>query len=227
MNLSEISHLLEETNVPQDQLESAARQAGQAIALQGHQVHAIFLWYKNERARSQNLSRLDAVFEFVLDGYTRELAERALLDPVSGLANRRAFEIALSSEVERARRYDRQISFIITDIDDFKRINDTRGHLEGDRLLATVADILVRTLRRTDRVFRYGGDEFVAICPETSSRTIVGALWRVEDNLKGLDDGNVSISWGLSTLPDDGKDGPSLIEIADQRLYSMKRSRKQ
>ena len=227
MNLSEISHLLEETNVPQDQLESAARQAGQAIALRGHQVHAIFLWYKNERARSQNLSRLDAVFEFVLDGYTRELAERALLDPVSGLANRRAFEIALSSEVERARRYDRQISFIITDIDDFKRINDTRGHLEGDRLLATVADILVRTLRRTDRVFRYGGDEFVAICPETSSRTIVGALWRVEDNLKGLDDGDVSISWGVSTLPDDGKDGPSLIEIADQRLYSMKRSRKQ
>lgn len=226
MSLSEISQLLEETNAPQEQLEDAARRAGQAIAIKGYQVHAIFLWYKNERARSQNLSRVDAVLECVLDGYASELAERALLDPVSGLANRRAFEMALSSEVERARRYERQISFIITDIDDFKRINDTRGHLEGDRLLARVAEILVRTLRRTDRVFRYGGDEFVAICPETPSRTLVGALWRVEDNLKGLDDGNVSISWGVSTLPDDGKDGPSLIEIADQRLYTMKRSRK-
>lgn len=226
MSLSEISQLLDRTNVPQDQLENAARRAGQAIAVKGQKVDGILLWYKNERARSQNLNLLDDVFGFVLEGYAHELSERALLDPVSGLPNRRAFEIALSSEVERARRYERQISFIITDIDDFKRINDSRGHLEGDRLLAKVAETLVRTLRRTDHVFRYGGDEFVAICPETSSRTIVGALWRVEDNLKGLDDGNVSISWGVSTLPDDGKDGPSLIEIADQRLYTMKRSRK-
>jgi diguanylate cyclase (GGDEF)-like protein len=227
MNLSEISHLLNETELTSDKLQDVAMHVGQGLALAGESVHKILVWYKNERARPQNLSRVDDAFEFVIHGYTRELANRALVDPVTGLANRRAFEMALSTEVERAKRYDRQIAFIIADIDDFKRINDTRGHPEGDRLLATVADVLAKTLRRTDRVFRYGGDEFVAICPETSSSTIVGALWRVEDNLKGVDDGNVSISWGVSTLPEDGKDGASLIGIADQRLYSMKRSRKQ
>ena len=226
MNLSEISHLLNETELPSEKLRDTAMQAGQALALLGQPVHTILVWYRNERARSQNLSRVEDAFESVMHGYTGELSNRALVDPVTGLANRRAFEMALSSEVERAKRYDRQIAFIIADIDDFKKINDTRGHPEGDRLLATVADVLAKTLRRTDRVFRYGGDEFVAICPETSSGTIVGALWRVEDNLKGIDDGIVSISWGISTLPEDGKDGASLIEIADQRLYSMKRSRK-
>jgi len=225
MNLSEVSRLLDQTDLPVGLLRDVAIHAGQVLAREGHPVQTILLWYRKERIQSQNLS-VDEALEFLLRGYVDELTGEASLDPVTGLANRRAFEIALSSEVARSRRYGRQISFIIADVDDFKRINDTRGHPEGDRVLATVGDLITKTLRRTDRVFRYGGDEFVAICPETSSRMIVGALRRVEENLKGIDDGNVSLSWGVSTLPEDGEDGATLVEVADRRLYEMKRARK-
>src|SRR5262245_35978126 len=110
-------------------------------------------------------------------------AEQSECDPVTALPNRAAFNRRLRGEIERARRYRRELSVVLFDIDRFKSINDRFGHQQGDRMLAEVASLLKSSLRRSDAVFRYGGDEFAAVCPETSGDAMVHALRRLESNL--------------------------------------------
>jgi diguanylate cyclase (GGDEF)-like protein len=159
-------------------------------------------------------------------------AEQSECDPVTALPNRAAFNRRLRGEVERARRYRRELSVVLFDIDRFKSINDRFGHPEGDRMLAVVAKLLKSSLRQSDAVFRYGGDEFAAICPETSSDAIAYALRRLESNmpiesrLQGHLAERPDISWGAASFPADAVEEDELIRIADDRLYACKRSRR-
>jgi diguanylate cyclase (GGDEF)-like protein len=158
-------------------------------------------------------------------------AEQSERDSVTALPNRAAFNRRLRGEIERARRYRRELSVVLFDIDRFKSVNDRFGHPEGDRLLAEVASLLKSSLRQSDAVFRYGGDEFAALCPETSGEAMAHALRRLESNMPigfGLRwrlAEPLGISWGAASFPADANEEGELIRIADDRLYERKRSR--
>ncbi|MBO0858788.1 MAG: GGDEF domain-containing protein [Chloracidobacterium sp.] len=157
-------------------------------------------------------------------------AEQSECDAVTALPNRAAFNRRLRGEIERARRYRRELSVVLFDIDRFKSVNDRFGHPAGDRMLAEVANLLKSSLRRSDSVFRYGGDEFAAICPETSGEAMACALRRVESikSVESIHTGSLveslDISWGVASFPTDAAEEDELIRIADVRLYACKRS---
>jgi diguanylate cyclase (GGDEF)-like protein len=175
---------------------------------------------------SSKISRL-------LERRARVWAEQAERDPVTALPNRAAFNRRLRGEIERARRYHRSLSVVMFDIDRFKSVNDRFGHPAGDRILAEVACLLKSSLRQSDAVFRYGGDEFAAVCPETSGDAMKHALQRLESNMPTLRVESrhpehlaerLDISWGVASFPADGAEEDELIRIADDRLYACKRS---
>ena len=164
---------------------------------------------------------LDRAVAAAVSGYAALWLSRARRDAVTGLDDRAAFESALNDEIERANRYSHSFSLILFDIDDFKSINDRFGHIEGDRALAEVAGAITSTLRRSDRVFRFGGDEFAAICFGESTGGVQSAISRIGSALK-----EVGISSGVAVFPADASDSTSLVQVADRRLYQCKRSRR-
>ena len=153
--------------------------------------------------------------------HARSLAAR--VDPVTGLPDRTAFEVCLNEEIARAQRYGREFSLVLLDLDYFKAINDRFGHPEGDRVLAQVALTLRAKLRRTDQIFRYGGDEFAAICPETGQTALHGVLGRLEARAGHVGPCEVNISWGVACFPADATTADGLVRLADERLYTRKR----
>lgn len=161
------------------------------------------------------------------------IAQEALTDPLTGLWNRRHMGETLDREVSRALRFRHEISLIILDVDDFKRINDRLGHLQGDIVLETVADLVKDATRDIDVAARYGGDELALILVETGSEgaTIVAERLRerVRDTEVPLRDGGtmgVTISVGVATVPDSADDLESLVDSADRALLRAKRSGK-
>jgi diguanylate cyclase (GGDEF)-like protein len=175
--------------------------------------------------------RLRAAIETSIAHRTAALREAARRDELTGLLNRAAFDEQLQDEFERARRYDRRFSLVLFDVDRFKSVNDLHGHLAGDEALAAVARIAQSSLRRSDAVFRYGGDEFAAICPETSRGAIAGAFERLEINFRSWAAtagfaAKIGVSWGIASFPDDvgrtTKDARELIRVADEQLYLCK-----
>jgi diguanylate cyclase (GGDEF)-like protein len=161
------------------------------------------------------------------------VAEQAVTDPLTGLWNRRYMAETLEREVSRALRFGHEISLIIIDVDDFKRINDRQGHLQGDMVLETVADLVRDATRTIDVAARYGGDELALILVETGSEgaTILGERLREQarDTEVPLRDGGamgVTISVGVATIPDSADSLESLVDGADRALLRAKRSGK-
>jgi len=152
-------------------------------------------------------------------------------DRLTDLANRRAFDDGLSLEAGRARRYWRPLAIALIDIDHFKLINDTHGHAAGDAVLKSVADILKRSMRKTDIVARFGGDEFALVMPETTSELVVAKLERVRHDVAmaqilaggGASPVSVTLSIGVANWPDDGAQVHHVLAAADARLYEAKR----
>jgi diguanylate cyclase (GGDEF)-like protein len=161
------------------------------------------------------------------------IAQQALVDPLTGLWNRRHMADTLDREVSRALRFGHEISLIILDVDDFKRINDRLGHLQGDLVLETVADLVKDATRDIDVAARYGGDELALILVETGTEgaTILAERLRerVRDTEVPLRDGGtmgVTISVGVATIPDSADDLESLVDGSDRALLRAKRSGK-
>jgi diguanylate cyclase (GGDEF)-like protein len=178
------------------------------------------------RSMEQLLER--AVVAYI-NQQTHTLTDRAQRDSLTWLLNRSAFDLCLRDEVERARRYSRDLSLVLLDIDRFKSVNDLLGHPAGDEVLLAVAGTLSSSLRNSDLAFRYGGDEFAAICPETPGNVIHGLLERLESKLRQrFAEANlreeVGISWGVSSFPADAGDVAGMMQIADQRLYACKQT---
>ncbi len=161
------------------------------------------------------------------------IAQEALTDPLTGLWNRRHMAETLDREVSRALRFGHEISLIIIDVDDFKRINDRFGHLQGDLVLGQIADQVKDATRDIDVAARYGGDELALILVETGSEgaTILAERLRerVRDTEVPLREGGtmaVTISVGVATIPDSAEDLESLVDGADRALLRAKRSGK-
>jgi diguanylate cyclase (GGDEF)-like protein len=164
------------------------------------------------------------------DRATAELADRARRDPLTGLLNHQAFSEEMALELERARRYRRDLSLVFCDIDSFKQVNDTLGHVEGDRVLVRIAASLRDTTRGSDFAGRLGGDEFAVCLVETDFESGHAFLRRLERHVAELGEAGelprgVTISAGVSHFPADGSSMVELLRRADARLYDEKRSK--
>lgn len=159
------------------------------------------------------------------------LEQEALTDKLTGLPNRRALERTLAREMERARRYRHPFAVLLIDLDGFKGVNDTYGHLAGDRVLRQMAQVFRETLRTTDFVARYGGDEFAVVLPEIDARGASRAAEKLRQAVEaqtwlGLPPQvRLSISVGLAEYPRDGQTPVTLLQVADARLYEAKSQR--
>jgi diguanylate cyclase (GGDEF)-like protein len=158
-----------------------------------------------------------------------EMRQLAETDALTGVYNRRALMEKLEQEMDRAARYAARLTALMIDIDNFKQINDTHGHLVGDTVLKQLATLLRRELRSVDIVARYGGEEFVVLLPETTtpeSRNFAERLLRRVATHEFGEENNrvrVTISIGMASYPDERvSDGLSLLELADSHLYRAK-----
>ena len=147
----------------------------------------------------------------------------SLHDSLTGLANRRFMEIQLDKAIETAKRYKDVLSIIMLDIDHFKKYNDTHGHPEGDRLLVRLADILLRKVRKSDYVFRYGGEEFLIILPETGPDMAYEAAERLRKGVEAEGEG-VTISLGVVSMTESIAEKDKLVAAADSALYKAKKN---
>ena len=157
------------------------------------------------------------------------VAEQAMLDPLTGTANRRGFERALAVELERSARRGHPCALVIVDLDDFKLVNDRHGHGVGDEVLVMLAERLRDSVRSADTVARLGGEEFALLLPETSLPGALAVAERARSSfaasgvkLKGGDRLTVTASFGAADFPA-SPDRTSLMRDADQALYAAKR----
>lgn len=155
--------------------------------------------------------------------------QKALQDALTELPNREAYNERAIAEVQRWQRYGRALTLAVFDIDHFKRINDTFGHQAGDRVIKVIGRSIAKRLREVDFFCRYGGEEFVALMPETDSNTALVVLEKVREAIASAAFNykeqpiNITVSVGLTEFkPNDNLD--SVFERADQALYSAKSS---
>ena len=165
-------------------------------------------------------------------GLHETVQRQAVIDELTGLFNHRRFQEALASEVERAKRFDQSLGLVMIDIDDFKAVNDTFGHQQGDRVLREVARVVRDSSREIDSPARYGGEELAVILPGAE----VDGAFRLAERVRAaiealvleLPDGtgsvHVTASFGVAALPEIASDAPALIAAADAALYVAKRS---
>jgi diguanylate cyclase (GGDEF)-like protein len=165
------------------------------------------------------------------------IQELTITDDCTRLFNTRHLHAALQTEFERARRFQTEFSVIFIDLDHFKQVNDLHGHLIGTEMLVEVAQLIQGGTRSVDAVFRYGGDEFVVLLPQTGKAAAVDAAHRLRQALKGARflssaaNGHsgprdlqltMTASFGVATYPLDGETPESILQIADGRMYSIK-----
>jgi diguanylate cyclase (GGDEF)-like protein len=159
---------------------------------------------------------------------------QAVTDELTGLWNLRSFHDTLTDEVERSRRFGQSVGLVMLDIDDFKAVNDTYGHQQGDVVLSKVARVLRDLSRDIDRPARYGGEEMAVVLPQTDLAGAELAAERMRQAIEELQieriDGGASLgvtaSFGVASLPECAKDQDSLIAEADAALYRAKRAGK-
>jgi diguanylate cyclase (GGDEF)-like protein len=160
-----------------------------------------------------------------------KIQELTITDDVTGLYNARHLYKTLETEVYRSSRFNYEFTVLFIDLDHFKQVNDTHGHLVGSRLLAEIGYLIKAQLRLIDYAFRYGGDEFVILLPQTGKDAALVVARRLRDSLRTSmfckDEGlnlNVRASIGVATYPHDAKSPHDIIRQADEMMYLVKNS---
>ena len=159
------------------------------------------------------------------------IQELTITDDCTGLYNARHLYKTLETEVYRSARFGYEFSVLFIDLDHFKQVNDTHGHLIGSKLLAEIGYLIKAQLRLIDFAFRYGGDEFVVLLPQTGKDSALVVARRLRDSLRASmfckEEGlnlNVRASIGLATYPHDAKAPNDIIRQADEMMYVVKNS---
>lgn len=181
--------------------------------------------------RKDDVASLEAVADIVAGAiqnakYFERAKQLAYVDGLTGIFNRRYFELRIAEELERASRYESQLTVIMIDIDNFKRLNDEFGHLLGDEVLRHVSQIFQQQLRKGDIVCRYGGEEFAIVVPQTAPENAFEAaekLRRIVESwyFPGVPR-KVTISAGLAGFPRHGRTRDEIVASADGALYGAK-----
>ena len=167
--------------------------------------------------------------ERALQKKEEKFRELSIVDDLTNLYNKRHLNDLLKSEIDRTVRYERSLSLMLMDIDDFKHYNDTFGHTQGDQVLMGIGKIILKSIRKTDFGFRYGGEEFVVIMPETPGEAAVKVAERIRRKFEstsfhptGDEEIRKTISIGVTQyLPNEKK--RDLIARADQNMYQAKK----
>jgi two-component system cell cycle response regulator len=177
------------------------------------------------------VAAIEKAYDFESAVSDKQRLERlAATDALTGCLNRRGLSEQLELELDRARRYNLAVSLLLADIDRFKQINDTRGHVAGDSVLRQVGELLRREARSVDIVARYGGEEFVVVMPETALHGAAIFAERLRRRIAardfadpGEDPLHMTVSIGLAAFPDDRAQGAeTFVALADQALYRAK-----
>ena len=177
-----------------------------------------------ERERKQELERYQAEMQAA----NEQLRRLSVTDELTGLRNRRSFEERLVLEFSMSRRRRRDLAVLLLDVDNFKRINDRRGHGAGDAVLRRLGAILRTTIRLPDLVARYGGEEFVILLPESGVEAAMGFARRLLERIAAetWENESVTVSIGLAALTESLLNGFQLVTMADEALYRAKRAGK-
>lgn len=160
-------------------------------------------------------------------GLVEQLKRDAIHDSLTGLYNRRYFNLRLEDEINRSRRYGKPLTLLLCDLDHFKGINDLQGHRKGDEVLRQVAASVRRDVRQVDLVFRWGGDELAILLPETEPGEAQLVARRIREVVQGLGKGldcPLDMSIGIASHPDHGREAEALLSAADSAMYAAKRS---
>ncbi|MBZ5514800.1 MAG: sensor domain-containing diguanylate cyclase [Acidobacteriia bacterium] len=161
--------------------------------------------------------------------YVQRIHELTITDDCTALYNARHLNFVLDAEIYRSTRYGYEFSVIFLDLDHFKQVNDTHGHLVGSKLLWMIGDLIKGHLRLIDYAFRYGGDEFVILLPQTSKQNALMVVRRLKSLLNSsvffTDEGlniTVTASFGVAAFPGDGRSRRELLRMADEAMYLVK-----
>ena len=161
--------------------------------------------------------------------YIQRIHELTITDDCTALYNARHLNFVLDAEIYRSSRYGFEFSVVFIDLDRFKQVNDTHGHLIGSKLLWSIGDLLKCNLRMIDHGFRYGGDEFVVLLPQTSKLDALHVVQRVRKLLNStvyfVEEGlniKVTASFGVASFPADGRTRKEILHMADEAMYLVK-----
>ncbi len=182
-------------------------------------IHLAVVDYFTNRTHALNSPMLIEVHVF------RQTERLAMIDGLTGIFNRRYMDIILKKEFNRCDRYGKALSVCIIDIDDFKRVNDTQGHVFGDTVLREIAEMLRESIREEDIVCRYGGEEFLVILPETDATGAMILANRIRQETKTrifFAENGITFSAGTATYPSCAREMTDLIQAADRALYQAK-----
>ena len=182
----------------------------------------------------RDLKLLEALSDFAAIAlenarHVKRIHELTIKDDCTSLYNARHMGFILDTEIYRSQRYNYEFSIVFIDLDHFKQVNDTHGHLVGSRLLAEMGDALKGNCRLIDFAFRYGGDEFVILLPQTSKENAINVARRLHRLIRetkwltkeGLDI-HITPSVGLAAYPADSKTKEGLLHLADEAMYLVK-----
>jgi len=213
--------------------ESASRMSIPLISF-GQTLGVLMLHSDKPNAfRESELQSLESVADICASSiqnvhYVERIRQLSYLDGLTGIFNRRFFEMRILEEIERARRCDAGMAVVMVDIDQFKKLNDEFGHLLGDEVLRQVSSLFHQQLRKIDVVCRYGGEEFAILLTQTNAQHALG----VAEKLRKLVESwqfpgvprTVTLSAGVAAFPDHGTSRDELIRAADTGLYAAKQA---
>lgn len=186
------------------------------------------------RYQDEHLRLLETISRMAADAISKSLEHAvtenyALTDPMTGLPNARSLQMHFDKEVKRASRNEGSFQLLVLDLDGFKAVNDTHGHKAGDRMLKEIGAVIKDQLREYDFLARYGGDEFVAIVPDTDSTDVLELARRIEDavhtftlSVEDSDPARVGVSIGTACYPIHGETFDQIIVSADKAMYLTK-----
>ncbi len=181
-------------------------------------------------SRTTNIS-LERAYSGHLEELSQRLRTMAYQDALTGLYNHRYFYEQFAHEIERSLRYGEPLTVLLMDMNNFKGINDTYGHMVGDKFLSLVGQVIASQIRSSDIGARYGGDEFVVLLPSTtrdearitadklSAAVATAAASRNEEQIQ------LGITIGIATCPDDSRSAGELLQVADARMFALKPKR--